>query len=114
MIIGIARVIYFLGPVLSLAVIVMNKRTRLGWYCWGFSAAIVSLYWIFLLSAEEDGAVETSLIPIIIWTPLLVTTLIAGLTRDRWLGWSSNPTVSQILAVALCALPSAIAFFLFV
>ena len=112
MIVGIARVIYFLGPVLCLAVVVLNQRRRLGWYCWAFSAAIVLLYWIFLLSAEEDGAVEASLIPIAIWSPLLATTLIAGLTRNRWLNWNTNPAVSQVIVVLLCVLPSAIAFFL--
>ena len=113
MIIGILRVIYFFGPIMSLAVVVMNKRSNLAWYLWGFSALIVALYWIFLLSAEEDGAVEVSLIPITIWTPLLLTTLIAGLTRPKWIGLHNNPSVSQILVVLVCLIPSAIGFFLF-
>lgn len=112
MIIGIARVIYFLGPVLCLATVILTKRTRLAWYLWGFAAIITSFYWVALFSAKEDGAVETSLIPISIWTPMLITTALAGLNRERWINLNANPAVSQVIMIIACVIPSVIAYFL--
>ncbi len=112
MIIGIARVIYFFGPVLCLATVVLPKRPRLAWYFWAAAAAIASIYWIAFFSAKEDGAVETSVIPLAIWTPLLITTLIAGLTRNRWLGIHSSPAISQIITILICIAPSILSYFL--
>ncbi|MEO1142402.1 MAG: hypothetical protein AAFW66_08680 [Pseudomonadota bacterium] len=112
MIIGILRVLYFFGPVLALALIFMPGRKTLAWYFWGFAAAIVAFHWLGFLTAQEDNATEIGIFGIATWTPLILTTALAGLTEKSWRGWHSNPFVSQGLISLICLLPSIIAFFL--
>ncbi|MEM9331227.1 MAG: hypothetical protein AAGA53_07855 [Pseudomonadota bacterium] len=112
MIIGLFRALYFFGPVLALALILMPVRKTLARYLWGLSALIVSFHWIAFFSAQEDNATDVGIFGIATWTPLILTTALAGLTEKHWRGWHENPFISQGIMCLLCTLPSIAAFIL--
>ena len=112
MIIGLFRALYFFGPILSLGLIVMPVRRRLAWALWGLAAAIVAFHWIAFFTAKEDNATEVGIFGIATWTPLIITTALAGLAEKHWRGWHANPYVSQGMVCLVCLLPSIAAFFL--
>ncbi|MGI9352972.1 MAG: hypothetical protein ACR2O3_15525 [Rhizobiaceae bacterium] len=112
MIIGLFRALYFFGPILALALIVMPVRRKLAWMLWGLATLIVALHWISFFTAIEENATEVGIFGIATWTPLIITTALAGLAEKHWRGWHHNPFVSQGVACLLCLIPSIAAFFL--
>ncbi|MEM9279353.1 MAG: hypothetical protein AAGA76_12330 [Pseudomonadota bacterium] len=112
MIIGLFRVLYLFGPILSLALILMPMRRNLAWSLWGLAALIVAFHWVSFFSAQEDNASEVSIFGIATWTPLIITTALSGLTEKHWRGWHSNPFISQGLVCLVCLAPSIAAFIL--
>ena len=112
MIIGLFRVAYLLGPILALAIILLPGRRNVAWWFWGFSLAIVVMHWISFFSATQADAEKVSIFGIATWTPLIVTTAIAGFTEKYWRGWHANSFASQGSICLLCLLPSLVAFFL--
>ncbi|MEM7214415.1 MAG: hypothetical protein AAF423_02635 [Pseudomonadota bacterium] len=112
MIIGLFRVLYLFGPVLSLALILMPVRRTLAWSLWGLATVIVTFHWISFFSAQEDNAAEVSIFGIPTWTPLIIMTALAGLMEKRWRGWHPNPFISQGVMCIVCLAPSIAAFFL--
>jgi len=112
MIPALFRALYLFGPLLALALIVMPVRRNLAWALWGLATVIVAFHWVGFLSAQEENAVKVGVFGIATWTPLMITTAIAGLTQNRWRGWHSNPFISQGVVCLVCITPSIIAFFL--
>ncbi len=112
MIIGLFRALYLFGPILALAIIFMPGRKTLAWSLWGVAAIIVAVHWISYFSALEDNATEVGIFGIATWTPLLVTTGLAGLLESKWRGCHSDPFISQGLMCLLCLAPSVVSFFL--
>ncbi|MEL7430716.1 MAG: hypothetical protein AAFN43_12055 [Pseudomonadota bacterium] len=111
MIIALLRTIYFVGPLLALAIVLMPKRKQVSWTLWCVALAVVAFHWISFFSAQEDNATQIGTLWAAVWTPLLVTTGIARLIEHRWRGWHSNPYISQGFMCLLCLLPSIAAFF---
>ena len=106
------RAIYFLGPLLALAIVLMPRRKQLARACWAIAAVIVAFHWISFFSAKEDNATQIGTLWAAIWTPLLVSTAIAAFFEPRWRSWHANPYISQGTMCVLCLVPSVIAFFL--
>ena len=52
------RAIYFLGPLLALAIVLMPRRKQIARACWAIAAVIVAFHWISFFSAKEDNATE--------------------------------------------------------
>lgn len=110
MIIGLFRVLYLVGPIMALALIIFPQRKMLGWGLWIFSAIIVVMHWVSFLSAKEDNATEVGLFGVAVWTPLLLTTLLATYFESKWLNKGADKQVTRIIVAAVCMLPSIIAF----
>ena len=112
MILGILRVIYFFGPALALALVLLKPGSTWRWPLWGLAAALVFAHWVSFLTATEDGSTAIGVLTAAVWTPLLITTLIADRTRSTWTSRFGSDEVSRLVVAALCALPSVIAFFI--
>jgi len=110
MIPALLRALYFFGPIMALAIVLMPMRRQLAFWLWIGATAIVTIHWISFLSAQEDNATEVGTFGISTWTPLIVMTGIARLTEKHWRGWHPNPFISQGVVCALCLAPSLIAF----
>lgn len=111
--IAILRVVYFLGPVACLAIVLMKQGRKLAWWLWGGSAVIIAIHWYSFLSATADNAEKISTLWVSVWTPLLLTTLVAGLTGAQWRGWHSNKNIERWVAALVCIIPSLAAFIIF-
>jgi len=112
MIIGFFRVCYLFGPILALAIILLPRNKTLAWSLWCFSAIMIALHWVSFLSAQEDNATEVGTFGVAVWTPLLMTTLVAKRFEDKWQGMGPDPAITKILVAGLCLLPSILAFIL--
>lgn len=112
MIPALFRVVYFFGPIMALAIVLMPMRRKLALWLWLAAVAIVGVHWISYFSALQDNATEVSIFGIATWTPLIVMTGLARLTENMWRGWHSNPFISQGFVCAICLAPSIIAFFM--
>ena len=114
MILGVLRVVYFVGPVLALSLVLLPDRHRFALPLWFLAAAIVLVHWIAFFTASEDGASSVELATASVWTPLLATTMLASRTRDHWQKWFTSTAAAQSVVALLCLVPSAIAFLLFI
>lgn len=114
MILGLLRVIYFFGPVLCLALVLLPAKHRFAWPLWGFSALLVAAHALAYFTAKEDGSAETELSTLAVWAPLLLTTIIAAQTRGIWSSWFSSKALAQTVITAVCLVPSVILFLLLI
>lgn len=114
MILGILRVVYFFGPVLALSLVVLPDRHRYAMPLWILAAVIVLAHWIAFFTATEDGATSVEYATASVWSPLLLTTLLAARTRAQWENWFESDAAARSVVAIICLLPSVIAFFLLI
>ena len=106
MILGVLRMIYFFGPVLALALVLLPERHRLSWSLWIVGALIVAAHAVAYLTALESNSIRIERLALLAWGPVLATSLIASFTRKKWQTWFANKSVAQTVIILLCALPS--------
>jgi len=102
MIIGFFRVLYLFGPLLALALVLMPHRRELSWSLWIIALAVTGFHWWAYLSAVGENAINLNTVGVASWTPMLVTTLGAYFTRDRWEGLHENVKMTRSVVAGIC------------
>lgn len=103
-----------MGPVLSLGMVLLPDKSKLAWFLWVFAGLITGIHWYSYLSATAENANKIGLLWVTVWTPLLLTTLIAGLTGNYWRNYHNNQNVTRSTVALVCAIPSIVALIILI